>query len=266
MYFNSNNKNNSNKKINNRITYNNMNSYNNYKRQYPNQFNNKPLSYNKQNNNQQAPNGQNFSITGIFLALLLILTSLIMVFHVVNVIDTNNKLKEENSEKKDNKQPDNQIDNNKGNEQEEKPSIEEQNKEELVKLCRYIDTKGNYKYDEYVEYIGGFDANNMTEQEKYEVMSKKNYCQNGICIKIEKDGLINYVDCSNNQYSRMTFKEYEEIKEGQDKVNEALNKACLNVNNEGYFDSGAATGIRVTCDNFVCETEYNDEIITKKCR
>lgn len=263
--FNSNDRNNSNKKYNNRITYNNFNSYNMYYKQHNNEFNN------KQNNNQQAPSGQNFNITGIFIALLLLLTSLIMVFHVINVIDTNNKLKEENSEKKENNNSDNQIDigkenNDKENESEEKLSIEEKNKNELVKLCRNIDANGSYKYEEYVKYIESFDANKLTEQEKYEVMSKKTYCQNGICIKIEKDGLINYVDCSNSQYFRMTFKEYEEKKEGQNKVNEALNNACSNVNTEGYFDSGAATGIRVTCDKFVCLTEYNDEIITKKCQ
>ena len=45
-----------------------------------------------------------------------------------------------------------------------------------------------------------------------------------------------------------------------------LKKACLSVDKNGYYDSGAATGIRVTCDNYICTTDYNDEIFTKTCK
>lgn len=274
MYFNFNNNsnNNPNNNFNNRNNnYNNRNNnYNNYNNNYYNRNN---MYNNKQNNNQQSPKGQSPNITSVFLTLLLVLTALIMVFHVVNVIDTNNKLKEENSEKKDNNQNNNDnseiiietpIDEE--DEEEEETSVEDKNKDELVKLCKKIDSNGSYNYDEYVKYVDSFDATGLSDSEIYEIMSKKTYCYEGTCVKIEKEGLINYVECSSGEYTRITFTEYEKIKEAQTKIDEALTNACSSVNDEGYFDSGAATGIRVTCDNFVCLTEYDDEIITKKCK
>lgn len=266
MYFNFNNNsnNNSNNNFNNR-----NNNYNNYNNNYYNRNN---MYNNKQNNNQQSPKRQSPNITSVFLTLLLVLTALIMVFHVVNVIDTNNKLKEENSEKKDNNKNNNDnsetiIEAPKDDEdKEEETSVEDKNKDELVKLCKKIDSNGSYNYDEYVKYVDSFDADGLSDEEIYEIMSKKTYCYEGICVKIEKEGLINYVECSSGEYARITFTEYEKIKEAQTKIDEALINACSSVNDEGYFDSGAATGIRVTCDNFVCLTEYDDEIITKKCK
>ena len=268
MYFNFNNNpnNNSNNNFNNR-----NNNYNNYNNNYYNRNN---MYNNKQNNNQQSPKGQSLNITSVFLTLLLVLTALIMVFHVVNVIDTNNKLKEENSEKKDNNKNNNDNSeiiieapkDDEEKEKEEETSIEDKNKDELVKLCKKIDSNGSYNYDEYVKYVDSFDADGLSDEEIYEIMSKKTYCYEGICVKIEKEGLINYVECSSGEYTRITFTEYEKIKEAQTKIDEALTNACSSVNDEGYFDSGAATGIRVTCDNFVCLTEYDDEIITKKCK
>lgn len=266
MYFN----NNSNNRYNNRSNnyYNKNNNYNS------NYYNRNNVFNSNFNNNQQSPKGQSLNITGVFLTLLLVLTALIMVFHVVNVIDTNNKLKEEYSENKDNVQ-----DNEAGSEIIETPvdkededeegtgtGIESSNKDELVKLCKMIDSSGSYKYDEYIKYVDSFNIDGLSDAEIYEIMSKKTYCYEGMCVKIEKEGLINYIECSSGKYTRITFTEYEKIKEAQTKIDEALINSCTSVNDEGSFDSGAATGIRVTCDNYVCKTEYNDEIFTKKCK
>lgn len=265
MYFNnssgSNRFNNSN---NNRNNYQN-NMYNNYN--------------NQQNNNQKSPDHNEPNITGTFLIVLLVFTAIVMAGNVINVMESNKKMNEETSEKdksSDNKKENNDSliidvptdgqDKNENNDKKPELSVEEKNKEELINLCKKVDANGMYKYDEYVKYIDSFDATDMSEKEMYEIMSKKTYCHNNSCVKIEKEGIINYVVCDTGSYSRISFDEYEVLQQEQSKINQALTKACSSVDNNGNFDSGAATGIRVTCTKFICSVDYNDEIITKNCK
>lgn len=225
--------------------------------------NNRNNMYNNQmQGNKKSPYGSNFKITEIFLGLLLVLTFLIMIVHIINFVSTNNKLEDDDSNKND------EIGNvvNNSSDEDVIMSDEEKNENELVKLCKIIDSNGSYKYDEYLSYIDSFDFTNMSDAEIYEIMSKKNYCYDGVCIKIEKSGMINYVECGSNTYHRISYDEYEKLKEMENEVDDDLKKACLSVDKNGYYDSGAATGIRVTCDNYICTTDYNDEIFTKTCK
>lgn len=193
----------------------------------------------------------------IFLILLLVITFAVMFFHVVSVIKYNSSL---NKEKTKEQEPTNIVDTQ--NETKEK---EEKNQKELTKLCKLIDDDGAYKYEEYVKYLGTLDSN-LSDAEKYKAMSKKTYCYQWMCIKIEEEGIINYVECDTGDYIRVSFEEYQDLQKEQNRAKEALNNACENVGEDGSFDSGAATGLRVTCNNYICSLNYDGEIVTKNCK
>lgn len=240
--------------FNNRNGYNNNHNYNNYGK--VNKWNNHGI-YNKNTNNNKESKEKQPHPSSIFLIFLLVITFGVMFFHVVSVIRYNNSI---NNKKEEEKAPTNIIDS-----QNEAATKEEKNKEELVKLCKVIDDKGSYKYEEYVKYINSF-GNNLTDAEKYKAMSKMNYCYQWMCIKIEEEGIINYVECDTEKYVRVSFEEYQDLKNEQTRTEEALNKACDNLSEHGSYDSGAATGLRVTCNNYICSLDYDGEILTKNCK
>jgi hypothetical protein len=97
-------------------------------------------------------------------------------------------------------------------------------------------------------------------------MSKKNYCHQWMCIKIEEEGIINYVECDTGDYIRVSFEEYQDLQKEQNRATEALNNACKKLDDSGHYDSGAATGLRVTCNNHICSLDYDGEIVTKNCK
>ena len=227
--------------------------------------------------NQKSPNEQKPNVTGAFLLVLLVLTFVVMFFHVVNVIDTNNKLKDTQSNstnkqevlKEEIPSKNEEITDKKdetADKKDENLTVEEKNKNELIKLCKLVDSNGSYQYEEYLDYINSFDADKLTKKEQYEIMSKKNYCYNGACVKIEKEGIINYVECANDKFFRITFEEYEKLQEDQAMVNISLQAACLNLDKNGDYDSGAAQGFRVKCENYICSLDYEGETITKSCK
>ncbi len=206
------------------------------------------------NEQENKNNTQQLDITIIFIWILFGFSFIIMLVNVVNYY-------------KDSSNGGNNSNNGAlTDEHQEFLQKQEENKKELSNMCRLVDSYGNYNYEEYVSHIGKSDIDNLTDEEMFKVLSEVNYCYQDLCILVEETGIINYMDCVDESYSRVTYDEYQDLFNQQTKYEELLDKACKNIEADGSYDSGAASGTRVTCDNYVCSIDNNGKNITKTCK
>ena len=237
--------------------YNQNGPYNNFSNGYNNQNNfNQPM-YTPPIQPQRNAGGGAF---GIIMAIILLVVCIVALLHFSGVVDVVSFANEKIFHKTDN----NVIDNK------NEKDIENTNKKELSKLCKLVDTEGNYKYEEYMQYISERAAElteEPTEAEAFEIMSGKSYCSNNGCIVMEKDGTVNFYNCTNNEFLRMSYADFQEYLNQKIAISIALRTSCSNVDSLGNYQTNPMdSGTQVTCKNFVCSLMYEDVEHTLDCK
>lgn len=237
--------------------YNQNGPYNNFSNGYNNQNNfNQPM-YTPPIQPQRNAGGGAF---GIIMAIILLVVCIVALLHFSGVVDVVSFANEKIFHKADN----NVIDNK------NEKDIENTNKKELSKLCKLVDTEGNYKYEEYMQYINEKAAElteEPTEAEAFEIMSGKSYCSNNGCIVMEKDGTVNFYNCTNNEFLRMSYADFQEYLNQRIAISISLRTSCANLDSNGNYElKDSNGGTEVTCKNFVCSLMYDKVEHTLDCR
>ena len=97
-------------------------------------------------------------------------------------------------------------------------------------------------------------------------MSGKSYCSNNGCVVIEKDGKVNFYNCTNDEFLRMSYADFQEYLNERVSINIALNTSCASVDSNGDFATDPMDGgIQVTCKNYVCSLMYKNVEHTLNC-
>lgn len=200
------------------------------------------------------------------LAFLVLIAAVVFLLHSTGTIDVVKFVNEKILHKEELKESDKEKDNDKDSEN----VVDVDMQTELLEMCMLVDENGDYNYDEYLQYVSD-EAAKLTEKpsesETFEIMSGMGYCASDMCMHLEKDGTVNALTCSNGEYLRMSYYDFQDYLWEQISINLILNTACANVDNNGFYVIDGEDGeASVKCDNFICVTDYNGSEHTKDCR
>ena len=237
--------------------YNQNGPYNNFNNGYNNPNNFNQQVYTPPVQTQKNSDGGSF---GIIVAILLLAVCIVALLHFSGVVDVVSFANEKIFHKSDKEVITEKSD----------KDIESTNKQELSKLCKLVDKDGNYQYEEYMEYVTERASKlnkEATEEEAFEIMSGKSYCSNNGCVVMEKDGTVNFYNCTNNEFLRMSYVDFQEYLNQRVAISIALRTSCSNVDSNGNYQTNPEDGgTQVTCNNFICSLMYDNVEHTLDCK
>ena len=261
--------------------YNNGNGYNNgyYNQNNGYNMNNQYNQYNQNSFNQPIytpppKKSHGKDILGILLVFILLIACVLYLLQYTGVFDVvsyvkENWLKEDTVQREVLKE-----ETDKEEEEDELTDTEKANKEELAAICKLTDSSGNYKYQEFLDYVTEEVTKlnaEPTDEQIYEIMSKMNYCVGGGCMKIESDGMVNFLNCTNGEYVRMTYDDFQEYLDKKVETSNALTNACANVDSNGNYvieDSTLTENDEgfVECKEYVCKVRLYGVTSKRDCK
>ena len=208
-----------------------------------------------------AVKGEKSGKLGIVFAILFLILMVVCLLHFSGTIDVVKFMNENLLHKKELN-----VSNNKKSDKVSKNDL----KAELFEMCNVKIPEDTYSYDRYEQYI--YDkASELTEKpsegEIFEIMSGMGYCVSGSCLKLEKDGTVNMLNCDNKEYLRMSYDDFQEYMKKEIQLNLLLNTACANVDGSGYYvPSEDAGDYNLHCEDFICTVNYSGFEHKKDCR
>ncbi len=223
------------------------NQYNNYNNQGYN-------GYNQQQMNQQQPMNQGYDqpvynqpsnsnksgrAGGIIVVIIILIGLVVFLLNYTGVIDLSGKSKDGNETKEVSDK------NGSTNTNKDKGNVKNY-KDELKALCSKVDSKGNYKEDEFesrIEQNNRYAENDQID-EAIKVLDKFLHCSSGICEVTDNNIQYAYSCYDDSYYVLKDFLEYNNYSFSQ----AGLRMAC---------DSGLDYE-DVKCENNVCRTIHTD--------